>query len=164
VSREEGLEVLLSSNGAHSRATASVRNGKGLVQVQVAHISPNEAGRGEAHLGVEVGAVHVDLAPVGVDDFAHLDDVVLEDSVGGGVGDEEGGELVLVELGLGGEVVEVDVALVVAVDDDDLHAAESSGGGVGAVGGGGDEAHVALVVASALVVALDGHQASELAV
>jgi hypothetical protein len=43
---------------------------KGLVQVEVAHIRPNDARRGEPQLGVHVGTVHVNLTSVLVHDLA----------------------------------------------------------------------------------------------
>lgn len=43
---------------------------KGLVQIEVAHIRPDDARGGEPQLGVHVGAVHVDLTAVLVHDVA----------------------------------------------------------------------------------------------
>ena len=57
------------ADGAHARAAAAVGNAEGLVQVQVADVGADVAGPAEADLGVHVGAVHVDLAAVAVDDF-----------------------------------------------------------------------------------------------
>jgi hypothetical protein len=49
-----------------------VRNAKRLVQVQMADVCSEVARTTEAHLGVHVGAVHVDLAAVLVNDIANL--------------------------------------------------------------------------------------------
>jgi hypothetical protein len=50
------------------------------VQVHVAHVGADGGGRGEADLGVHVGAVHVHLAAV-VHDGADLADAFLEHAV-----------------------------------------------------------------------------------
>ena len=113
--------------------------------------------------GVEVGAVDVDLAAVGVDDVADLADALLEHAVGRRVRHHERGQPVGVLVGLGPEVVDVDVALVVARHDHHPHARHDGRGGVGPVGGRGDEAHVALLVTAADVVAADGEQPCQLA-
>ena len=88
---------------------------------------------------------------------------VLEHAVGRGVGDHQRRHVGGVGGELGPQVVEVDVAVVVACHDHDLHAGHGRGGGVGAVGRGRDEADVAAVVAAAAVVGPDGQQAGELA-
>jgi hypothetical protein len=61
--------------------------------------------------------------------------------------------------GLGLEVGDVDVAVVVAIDDDDLHVAHLRGRRVGAVRRFRDQADVAVAFAAAGVVAGDGDQA-----
>ncbi len=88
------------------------------------------AGAAEADLGVHVGAVHVDLAAVGVDDAADVLDGFFEDAVGGGIGDHDAGEVLAVLRGLFFEVGDVDVALRIAGDGDDFEAGGDGGGGV----------------------------------
>ena len=54
---------------AHARAAAAVRDAEGLVQVEVADVgADSRPGRQRPDLRVHVGAVHVDLAAVLVDD------------------------------------------------------------------------------------------------
>ncbi len=146
---QERGEMVGDADGAHAGAAAAVRDGEGFVEVEVADVGADVAGAAEADLGVHVGAVHVDLAAVVVDDAADFLDGFFEDAVGGGIGDHERGEFVSVGFGLGLEVGDVDVALLVAGDGDDLHAGHDGAGGVGAVGGGGDEADVAVAFAAA---------------
>jgi hypothetical protein len=65
VGGQEGRQVGLHADGAHARAAAAVRDAEGLVQVEVAHVGADDAGGGEAHLRIHVGAVHVHLRKTG---------------------------------------------------------------------------------------------------
>ena len=136
-----------------------MRDGKGLVEVEVAHVGTDEAGAGQADLGVHVGTVHIDLSAVVVDDLHKGTDAVLVDAVGRRIGDHEGGQVVLVLLGLGFGVLKVDVAVFVAFHHHHLHTGHGSRSGVGAVSRGGDQADVAVTLTVGLLVATDGEQA-----
>ena len=57
---------------AHPGPAATVGNAERLVQVQVADVGADVAGTAETDLRVHVGAIHVDLAAVLVDDPADL--------------------------------------------------------------------------------------------
>ena len=81
VAGQEGFQVFFDGDGANAGAAATVRDGEGFVQVQVGDVRAVEAGRGEADLRVEVGAVEVHLSAVAVDDGAEFADVALEDAV-----------------------------------------------------------------------------------
>jgi hypothetical protein len=87
----------------------------------------------QADLRVHVGAVHVHLPAVGVDDLADLDDGFLEHAVRGRVGDHQRGEVRRMLLGLGAQVGDVDVAVLVAGHDHHVHADHLRRGRVGAV-------------------------------
>ena len=141
-----------------ARAAASMRDAEGFVEIQVADIGSEIAGAAETDLGVHVGTVHVNLASGAVDDLADVANALLEDAVGGRVGDHEGGKRLAVLVGLGPEVGEVHVAIGIAGHRDDLHARHDGTGGVRAVGGGGNEAGGAMGVAARLVVGADGEE------
>mmetsp|Transcript_26413 Transcript_26413/g.67196 ORF Transcript_26413/g.67196 Transcript_26413/m.67196 type:complete len:1036 (+) Transcript_26413:699-3806(+) len=160
---QEGRQVRLDADGAHAGAAAAVRDAERLVQVEVAHVGADDAGRGQPHLRVHVGAVHVHLAAVLVDDAADLVHPLLVHSVSGGVGDHERGKVLGVLLRLGTQLVDVDVAVRVGGHGHDLHARHDGGRGVGAVSRHGDDAHVAVRVPVGEVVAADGHEARVLA-
>ena len=108
---------------------------------------------------VEVGAVHIDLSAVGVDDFADLADRLLEHAMRGGIRNHQGRQIGFVGLGLSAQVGEVNVALVVAGDGDDLQAGHDGAGGVGAVGRAGDEADVAVRLTAAKVPGANDEEA-----
>src|SRR5690606_15353298 len=90
-------------------AASTVRDGEGLVQVQVAYIGADGARRGEAHLGVHVRAVHVNQTTVGVDDIGDLLDGLLVHAVRAGVGHHQAAQRVLVLFSLGLQVGHVHV-------------------------------------------------------
>jgi hypothetical protein len=69
---------------------------------------------------IHVGAVHVDLAAELVDGVADVLDGVLVHAVGGGVRDHQGGQVVLVLLSLGLQLLDVHVTAVVGGDGDNL--------------------------------------------
>jgi len=142
---------------------AAMRDAEGLVQVDVADVGADVGGAAEADLRVQVGAVHVNLAAVGVDDLGDAADARLEHAVRRGVGDHQRGERVVVGLGLGLEVGEIDVAVVVAGDDDHAVAGHHRRGGVRAVGRRRDEADVAVSLPAALVKGADDEQSGVLA-
>ena len=160
---QERHELLRHADGADARPAAAVRDAEGFVEIQVADIRADQAGRGQADLGVHVSAVHVNLAAGFVDDFTNRADRFLEHAVRRGIGDHQRREIVAVLLGAGGEIGDVDVALLVALHADDFHPGHHRGSGVRAVSGNGNEADVPVRIAARTVVATDREQAGILA-
>ena len=119
-----------------ARATAAVGNAKRLVQIQVADISPDAAGAGEADLCVQVRPVHIHLSAMFVDDRANLADTPLENTVCGGVGHHDCGQIFAVFFSAGAQIVEVDVAVIGGLSArhrHDFHPGHHGAGRVGAV-------------------------------
>ena len=75
-------ELLSNSDRTNARAAAPVRYTKGLVQVQMANISANEARAGQPDLCIHIGPIHVDLASMSVNDFTNLHNGGLINSMG----------------------------------------------------------------------------------
>ena len=142
---------------------AAMRDAEGLVEVEVAHVGADRRRRGQPHLRVHVGAVHVDLAAVLVDQRADLADALLEHAVRARIGHHQRRQPRRMLLRLGAEVGEVHVAVAVAGDHDDLHPRHHRARRIGAVRGGGDQAHVALRLAPRAVPGADRQQARVLA-
>ena len=155
---EEGHEVFRHADGAHAGTAAAVRDAEGLVEIEMADIGPDEAGAGEADLGVHVRAVHVNLATGVVDDLADFADGFLEDAVRARVGDHERAEIGGVRGDLRAQVREVDVAVGVAGDGHDGEAGHDGAGGVGAVRGVRDEADGAVRLAEAFLMTADDEE------
>ena len=131
------------------------------MQVHVDAVEAHVAGPDNAHNRVEVGAVVVAQAAGLMDDVGDLEDVLVEDTDGVGVGQHQTG-------GVGADGrpqgVQVDAAVGAGGDVDDGEASHDGGGGVGAVGGVRDDDLRPGGVAAVLVVGLDEHQAGELTV
>ncbi len=163
VARQERLEMRGDADGAHARTAAAVGNREGLVEIEMADVGANHRRIGQSHLGVHVGAVHIDLAAVFVDDVADFNDLFLKDAVGRWIGDHQAGEGILVRFGSGFQIGDVDVAVVVAGDHHDLHAGHDGAGGVGAMGRGGDERDGALQIAARTMPGADDHESGEFA-
>ena len=146
--------------GPGAGTAAAVGLGEGLVQVEVHDVEAHVPGPADAHDRVEVGAVVVERGAHVVDDPGDLLDPVLEQPERRGVGEHQAGHVVV---GLGPQVVEVDVALRVGADLDHLVAGHRHRGGVGAVGGVGRE-HLGPGLAAVLVEGAREQHAGQLAV
>ncbi len=160
VAGQVGFQRCGTADGADARTAAAVRHGEGLVEVEVAYIRADVTRIGEAHLGVHVGAVHVEEAAVAVDDVHNLADTDLEYAVRRRIGDHHAGQPVAGSGSFFGQFFHIDVAVVVATDQDDLVAGHRGGCRVGAMGGGRDDHDAAVGSAVGVEVASDGHQAS----
>ena len=134
------------------------------MQVDVHHVEPHVARAAGAQHGVEVGPVVIHQAAAVVYQLFDGRYLSLEESQRVGVGHHHGGNVfsLLAEQGLQG--LEVDGAVAERFHLHDVQPADSSRGGVGAVGGVGHDDEAPLVVATALVVALNDHEAGQLAV
>ena len=156
VAGQEGHQVGHHTHGADTGAATAVGDAEGLVQVQVAHVAAKLAGGGGAHQRVHVGAVHIHTAAVLVHQGAQLFDTGFKHAVRAGVGDHHRGQVGAVLFALGLQVGHVHVAVVVALGHHHGHAHHLRAGRVGAVRAAGDQADVAVALALAGVVGLDG--------
>ena len=83
----------LHADRAHARATATMGNAEGLVQVHVAHVGAQFGRAHQADLGIEVCTIEINLPAMVMNDLADIDDRLFEHAVGGGIGDHECGQL-----------------------------------------------------------------------
>ena len=160
---EERSEVGANADWSDAWSTTTVRDAERLMQVEVRDIAAKLAWLSDTDEGIEVRTVDVDLTTCVVDLFADRRDAIFEDAVGRRIGDHDRRDLAFVIGDFVIEVSEIDVAVVIAFDDDDFHVDHLSAGGVGAVGAAGDQADIAMVIASRLVILLDSEQSSVLA-
>ena len=71
-------QMLGHGDRSHPGSTAAVRNRERLVQIDVTHVRPDQRGTGQADLRIHVGAIHVHLPAVLVDDGADVANGVFE--------------------------------------------------------------------------------------
>jgi len=163
VARKEGARCLATPIWPDAGTATTVWNAEGLVQIQMANVGTDAARRGEPDLGVHVRAVHVNLAAVLVHELADLDDALLEHAMRARIRDHQRTDLLRVLSELRLQIIERDVALIIACHGHDLEAAHDRAGRVRAMRADRDEAHVALCVFARCVVATDRQQACILA-
>src|SRR6185436_18504601 len=102
--------------GAHRHrsdtgTTTTVGDAKRLVQVEVTDVGAELARLGETDHRVEIGAVHVHLSAMAMDDLAQLANVSLEHSMRRWIRDHRRGKCIAGSGGFCLEVGKVDVAL-----------------------------------------------------
>ena len=74
------------TNRANARTTATMWNAKCFMQIQMAHIRANFTGTRQANLRVHVGAIHVDLTTMFVNNVAQFLNAILKNSVRAWIG------------------------------------------------------------------------------
>ncbi len=147
----------------HAGTAAAVRDAKGLVEVEVAHVGADVTRPAQSDLRVHVGAVHVHLAAVLVHDAAHLFDRILEHAVRGRIRHHQRAQVLGVLGRLGAEIVQVDVAVGRRLHRDHLEARHHRARRIGAVRRHRDEADCAVAFAPRHLVRANHQQARELA-
>ncbi len=78
---DKRLKMLLGTDGSDTWATASMRDGEGLVKVEMTHVSSDYAGRCESQHSVKVGSVEINLTTIVMDNIADLLDTSFEHSM-----------------------------------------------------------------------------------
>ena len=111
IAGQEGRQMRLDPDRTHAGTAAAMRDGEGLVQVEVADVAADLARLHQPDKRVHVGPVDIDLAAMLVGDVANLAHGVLEDAVGRGIGDHHRRQLVARLGGLVRKILEVDVAV-----------------------------------------------------
>ena len=148
---------------AHAWAATAMRNGKGLVQVEVGNIAAELAWAGPAGQRVHIRTVDVDLAAHRVDLIAYVADLGVKDTVGGGVGHHDAGDVVAVLGNLLIQIRQVNRAVLGGLHHNNAQVSQRCRGRIGTVRGSWDEHYIALVIAIGYVVAADGQEAGQLA-
>jgi hypothetical protein len=64
MSREKRQQMRCHPNRTNTRPTTTVRDAEGLVQIEVADISPKGARPAEPNLSVQIGSIEIDLPTV----------------------------------------------------------------------------------------------------
>ena len=114
------------------------------MQVEVAHVGADIPRPAQPDLGVHVGAVHVNLPAVVVDDPADAAHALFEHAMSGRVRDHQRGQILTVLLGLGFQIAEINVAALVAGHGHHVEPGHDRAGRIGAMRRRWDETHVAM--------------------
>lgn len=112
----ERRQMRANTDRPHARPATAVGNAESLVQVHVRHVGADVRRPRQPDLGIEIGAVHVHLPAVLVDNFADLADTLLIHAVSRWIGRHQARQLVPRRGSLGFQVVQIDVAGLVALD------------------------------------------------
>ena len=137
---------------------------KSPVEVEMDDVEAHIAWPRDAHDGVRVGAVIVELAACRMYLLGNLDDVLVEEAERVGVRHHQRGDATLVMLQRLLQVGEIYAAARIGLQLDRGVVGQRSARGVSAMRAIGDEHDITLRVATALMIRLDDHQASDLAV
>ena len=111
----------LHTNRPHAWTATAMWNTEGLMQIQVRDISTKIAWARQTHLCIHIGTIHVNLAALRVHDRADLSNRLLKDSVRGGIGHHEGGQVFAMLGRLRLQVCQIHIALVITLNDHHLH-------------------------------------------
>src|SRR5262245_19464907 len=114
MSRQKRRKMPRHTDWTHARPSAAMRNAECLVQVQVAYVRPDITGTTETDLGIHIRTVHIDLAPLRMDDLADPTHAHFENAMSRGVGDHQCGQSITMLDSLGFEIAQIHVALLVA--------------------------------------------------
>jgi hypothetical protein len=163
MTRKIRSEVFSHTNRPHPGTTTAMRDRKRLVQIEVTDIGTNRRRTGQPDLRVHVGAVHVHLPAMLVDDGADVTDVVFEHAVRGRVGDHQARQLVPMVSGLLLQIGEIDVTVCGSGDHDDAHSCHRRAGRIGPVCGRRDQYDIAMTLLPVPMKRANHQQAGELA-
>ena len=133
-------------------------NAERFVQIEMTDVGSDISGPRQPDKCVEIGAVEIDLAAMGMCNVADLHHRFFEHAMGRGVGDHARCKPARVFFGLSAEISDVDVAMIVGTDHDDGHAAHLCRCRIGAMGGRWDQADVAGQIAAAAMIGANGEQ------
>ena len=121
MTRKERRQVCRSSHRPDAGASAAMGDGECLVKIEMTDIGSELGRTGKPHQRIEVGAVDVNLTPMGVDGLRQSLDSFLEDTMCRGIRHHHRRQLFGMLCDLGIEIIEIDVATVVGSDNNDTH-------------------------------------------
>ncbi len=150
--------MTIDTNRSHARPTTAVGDAEGLVEVKVAYISSDFLRLAQSHLGIQVGAIHVDLAAGVVNQLADRLNIFLKHAISRRVGNHDCLVLKCFEIYtcnsvciLGNLVLQVNKVKIpsgIALDNNNFKTAHCRRGRIGAMGGYWNETNVTLTLAN----------------
>ena len=152
---QERSEMGCNADRTHSWATTTVGDAEGLVEIQVANVRPIGTRPTEAHLGIEIGAIEIHLATVGMHQVTDAANPRFKHPMGGGIGDHQGRQSVGMLRHAGGEIRLIDVAIFITGHRHHLQAGHDGTGWIGAMGTRGNQANRAMCIPAGEVPGAD---------
>ena len=140
------------ANGSHARTAATMRYAKGFVQVEMAHVGAQIARPRNTHHGVHVRTIHVHLPTVLMHDGGDLLDARFKHAVGRRIGHHERAKIAPTRLGLGPQIVHVNVALSIGLHDHHGKTGHYRTGGIRSMRRLGNQADGAMVLVARVVI------------
>ena len=137
-------------------------NGEGLVQVQMGNIAAELTRLCEAHLRVQVCAVHVDLTTRGMHKLANLRYLRLKHAVRRGISNHDASDLIAVLLDLRLQIININRAVGCGRHTRNLKPGKRCGCGIRAVRRKRNKHGITLVIAVSLVVGTNSTQTTVL--
>ena len=143
MARQKRREMRADGHWTDARPTTAVRNAERLVQIQMRHIGAELSWRRKSDHRIHVSAIDIDLAAIGMDDFAKVANTFFEHAMRRRIGDHDRRQPRPMLFRFRAQVAEIDVAVGIAGDDDHLHPHHLRRCRIGSMRRRRDEAHVA---------------------
>ena len=150
--------MLFHPDRPHARAAAAMRDGKGLVQVEVRHIRTDPPRLHQPDHRVHIGAVHIDLTAELMGDVADFAHGFLEHPMRRGIGDHAGRKRIARRRRFFAEILQVDITVGGGFHHHNLHPRHLRRGRVGAMRRDRDQTDIALMIAPRPVIGRDGQE------
>ena len=119
--RHEWRQVCSDTNRPHARATATVWNSKGFVQVHVRNVGADKRWLSDTDLRVQVSAIHIHLTTVLVDQVTDFFHAFLIDTMSRRVGQHQTRQLIRQLFGFLFQIIKINVTLLITLSDDNTH-------------------------------------------
>ncbi len=118
----------------HSRTTASVRDGKGLVKIKMTDIGTDMSRTRKSDLGIHVGSVHINKSAVPVDYLHHGINPGFKHSVCRRIGYHETSKVFPVFHGLFLQILNLNITPLITFDNNNLHSCHHGAGRISSMG------------------------------
>mmetsp|Transcript_24618 Transcript_24618/g.44211 ORF Transcript_24618/g.44211 Transcript_24618/m.44211 type:complete len:333 (-) Transcript_24618:353-1351(-) len=162
MAREERSEVCRDADGSDSGSAAAMGDAECFVQVQMADVGTNESWTGQTHLSIHIRTIHIHLTTRIMHHINNLHNLLLKHTERRRVSNHERRHILSMFLHLCGQILQIDISLVVIVHHHDLHPGHGRRGGICSMGTLGNETDIAMSLALLFEIFFDDEEASVL--
>jgi hypothetical protein len=132
------------SDRAYTGPTTAMRDAERLVKIDVTDVRAVVSRPGKSNLGIQIGAIKINLTSIPMYNIADRANLLLEHAVRRRICHHKGGQPIGVHLGFGAKIGKIDVTGLVAADHHNLHTDKLRRCWIGPVGRRGNQADIAL--------------------